>query len=194
MKVGAMFFKTMVLLMLVTACATKPTTYANADPEADFSQYKTYGYFETLSTDKAQYQSLVSNFLMVAVAQEFDRRGLIYDPENPQLRVNFYINTEEKIKSRSVPTMGGSYHAYRDPFYDPWMGYGGYGGGYETRIDQYTEGTLSIDVVDAASKKLVWEGAVLGKLTKKDVENLEKTVDEAVAVVMLEFPIQTPSE
>ncbi len=195
MKVVTRIFATVMVLVLLTACATKPNTYTNADPSADFSQYKTYGYFETLSTDKEQYQSLVSNFLMVAVAQEFDMRGLTYDPENPQLRVNFYINTEEKIKSRSVPTMGGGgFYDYRDPFYDPWMGHGGgYGGGYETRIDQYTEGTLSIDVVDAASKKLVWEGAVFGKITKKDVQNLEVTVDEAVAAVMLGFPIQAPN-
>ena len=190
MKVVAKMFTPMVLLMLFTACATKPNTFTNADPGTDFSQYQTYGYLETLSTDKAQYQSLVSNFLMVAVAQEFDKRGLTYDPENPQLRVNFYIDTEEKIKSRSVPTMGGGFHDYRDPFYDPWMGYGG---GYETRIDQYTEGTLTIDVVDAASKKLVWEGTVFGRLTKKDVKNLEKTVDEAVAAAMQGFPIQAPS-
>lgn len=193
MKVVAKMFTPMVLLMLFTACATKPNTFTNADPGTDFSQYQTYGYLETLSTDKAQYQSLVSNFLMVAVAQEFDKRGLTYDPENPQLRVNFYIDTEEKIKSRSVPTMGVGFHDYRDPFYDPWMGHGGYGGGYETRIDQYTEGTLTIDVVDAASKKLVWEGTVFGRLTKKDVKNLEKTVDEAVAAAMQGFPIQAPS-
>lgn len=193
MKIVAKIVTPMMVLMLFAACATKPNTFTNADPGADFSQYKTYGYFENLSTDKAQYKSLVSNFLMVAVAQEFDKRGLIYDPENPQLRVNFYINTEEKIKSRSVPTAGGGFYGYRDPFYDPWMGYGGYGGGYETRIDQYTEGTLSIDVVDATSKKLVWEGAVFGKLTKKDIQNLEKTVDEAVAAAMQGFPIQAPS-
>ena len=176
------------VIVTISGCATSPDTFANADPSANFSSYQTYGFFEVLSTDKAQYQSLVSNFLKVAVAQEFDQRGLAYDAENPNLRVNFYIHTEEKIQSRSVPTMGG-YHSYRDPFYDPWMDYGGYGGGYETRIDQYTEGTLNIDVVDAATKKLVWEGAVSGRLAKKDVRNMEKTVDEAVGDVMSNFPI-----
>lgn len=170
---------------LLTACASSPNTFANADPTVDFSQYKTFGFFETLSTDKAQYQSLVSNFLMVAVAQELDMRGLTYDEVNPQLRVNFYINTQEKIKSRSVPTAGGGYYGYRDPFYDPWGGYGG----YETRVTQYTEGTLNIDVVDAATKTLVWEGSVAGKLTDKDIRNMEQTVDEAVAAVMDSFPI-----
>jgi len=169
---------------LLGVCASTPNAFANADQSVDFSQYKTYGYFSTLSTDKTQYQSLVSNFLMVAVAQELDMRGLTYDAANPQLLVNFYINTKEKINSRTVPTTGG-YYGYRDPFYDPWGGYGG----YETRITQYTESTLNIDVVDAATKTLVWEGFIAGKLTDNDVRNMEQTVDEAVAAVMDNFPI-----
>lgn len=173
--------------LLLAACASTPNTFVNAAPEIDFSQYKTFGYFSKLSTDKAQYESLVSNFLKVAVAQELDMRGLTHDEENPQLRVNFYINTQEKIKTRSVPSAGG-YYGYRDDFYDPWGGYG-MGVGYETRVDQYTEGTLNIDVVDAATKKLVWEGAIAGRLTDKDIRNMEKTVDEAVASVMKGFPI-----
>jgi len=176
-------FKTAAALLL-TACASSPNTFSNSDPDVDFSQYQTFGYFSSLSTDNAQYQSLVSNFLKVAVAQELDMRGLAFDDEDPELRVNFYINTKDKIKTRSVPT-AGAYYGYRDPFYDPWAGYGG----YETRVDQYTEGTLNIDVVDAATNKLVWEGSVVGRLTEKDVRNLEQTVDEAVAAVMNNFPI-----
>ena len=173
-----------VATLLLTACASSPNTFSNADPDVDFSQYKTFGYFSTLSTDNAQYQSLVSNFLKVAVAQELDKRGLTHEEENPELRVNFYINTKDKIKTRQVPT-AGAYYGYRDPFYDPWVGYGG----YETRVDQYTEGTLNIDVVDVATNKLVWEGSITGRLTEKDVSNLEQTVDEAVAAVMNNFPI-----
>ena len=72
-------------LLLLGACASAPNTFSNADPGIDFSQYKTYGFFSTLSTDNAQYQSLVSNFLKVAVAQEFDRRGLIHEDGSPDL-------------------------------------------------------------------------------------------------------------
>lgn len=172
-------------VILLGACASTPKTFSNADPEADFSHYRTFGYFSTLSTDTAQYQSMVSSFLKVAVAQELDMRGLTYDEESPDIRVNFFINTQDKIKTRTVPTMGGDYYGYRDPFYDPWGGYGG----YETRVDQYTEGTLNIDVVDAKTNKLVWEGSVVGRLSEKDVRNMEQTVDEAVGFVMDGFPI-----
>ena len=188
MKIGIRRSLLAIFVLLVTAWASTPNTFSNADPSVDFSQFNSFGYFSTLSTDNAQYQSLVSNFLKVAVAQELVVRGLVHDEENPDLRVNFYINTKDKIKTRSVPTAGG-YYDYRDPFYDPWGGYGGMGANYQTRVDQYTEGTLNIDVVDSKTNKLVWEGSVVGRLTEKDVRNMEQTVDEAVADVMVNFPI-----
>lgn len=173
--------------LFLTACASQPNTFANADPAVDFGNFQSFGFFKSLSTDEAQYQSLVSNFLKVAVAQELVRRGLEHDENDPDLRVNFYINTKDKIRTRQVPTTAG-YYGYRDPFYDPWIGYGGYGG-YETRVDQYTEGTLNIDVVDARTNKLVWEGAVVGRVTEKDIRNMEQTIDEAVGAIMVKFPI-----
>ncbi len=59
----------------------------------------------------------------------------------------------------------------------------------ETRVDQYTEGTLNIDVIDATTKKRGWEGRGAGWITEKDVHNMEQTVDEVVAAVMNNFPI-----
>jgi hypothetical protein len=170
--------------VLFTGCASTPNTFTRQDPTADFGEYKSYGFYDDLSTDKKNYESMESSFLKVAVAQQMDLRGLSYS-NAPDLMVNFYIHTKEKIQTRSVPTMG-AYYGFRDPFYDTWGGYGG----YETRVDQYTEGTLNIDVVDANSKKLVWEGAVAGRVTDADMRDLEKTIDRAVANIMANYPVQ----
>ena len=108
----------LVVMLTLAACASTPKTFSNQDQSVDFSEYRTFGYYPTLSTDNERYESLVSNFLKVAVAQELTIRGLGY-AENPDLLVNFYIHTEEKIRTRSVPTTS-AYYGYRDPFYDPW--------------------------------------------------------------------------
>ncbi len=171
------------LMLSLAGCATNPSTFANADPTVDFDRYQTYGFFDTLSTDRKNYESMESNFLKVAVAQQLERRGLSYS-NNPDLLVNFYIHTKEKIRSRSVPTMG-AYYGFRDPFYDTWGGYGG----FETRIDQYTEGTLNIDFVDAGSKKLVWEGVIAGRVTESTLRDLEGAIDEAVDLVLRKYPV-----
>jgi hypothetical protein len=179
---------TTLVVGLLGACATTPKTFSNVDPEADFSQYRTFGFLDTLSTDNAEYESLTTNFLKVAVAQQMDLRSYEFS-KDPDLRVNFFINTEEKIQSRSVPTAGG-YYGYRDPYYG---GMGGYGMAYETQVTQYTQGTLNIDVVDTRTNKLVWEGAVVGRITDEVVRNLEKSIDQAVLEVFKNFPVQPPA-
>ena len=173
------------LSMLLGACASTPNTFSQADPTTDFSQYRTYGFYDNPATNNAEYESLVTNFLKVSVAQQLEARGMSYDPEAPDIVVNFFLNTKEKVRSRSVPTMSG-YYGYRDPFYDPWPGYS-----YETRIDQYTEGTLNIDVADVAERKLVWEGSVVGRITDEFVRNLEQSLDEAVAAIFENYPIES---
>lgn len=175
-------------LLLLSACSSTPNTYSNTDPNADFSAYRTYSFLPELSTDKENYRSLESAFLKVAVAQEMDARGYEYSAE-PDLLVNFYIHTQDKIQSRQVPSMGG-YYGYRDPFYGGW---GGYGMAYETQVSSYTEGTLNVDVVDARTKKLVWEGAIVGRITESVVKNLEATIDEAVAEIFKNYPVQNPT-
>ena len=173
-----------IMAMGLVSCATTPNTITNVAPGVDFRQYSTYGFFSPLSTDNQGYESLVSNFLKVAVAQELDRRGLTYS-DSPDLMVNFYIETEEKIRTRSVPT-AQPYYAYRGPYgYYPYHTYPA----HETRIDQYTVGSLNIDVVDAKTNTLVWEGMVSGRVTDRSVRNLEATIDDAVAVIMNRFPV-----
>jgi hypothetical protein len=181
-----------VVIGLLGACASAPKVFSQADPTADFSSYKTYGYYDNPATDNAQYESLVTNFLKVSVAQQMDARGLTYDPENPDVVVNFFLNTEEKIRTRTVPSAGmgmGGYYGYRDPFYDPWPSYQ-----HETRVEQYTEGTLNIDVADVQQKKLVWEGATVGRITDEVVRNLEKNLDLAVQDIFQQFPIPSVYE
>ena len=85
--------------MLLGACASAPNTFSQTDPTADFSQYKTYGFYDNPATNNAEYESLVTNFLKVSVAQQLDARGMNYDPQNPDIVVNFFLNTKEKVRS-----------------------------------------------------------------------------------------------
>ena len=172
-----------VAVLAMVGCAATPNTVSNVAPDVDFRQYSTFGFYSPLATDEQGYESLVSSFLKVAMAQELDERGLAYS-DSPDLMINFYINTQEKIRTRNVPTTRG-YYTYRRPYgYDPFFGYPA----YETHIDQYTEGTLNIDIVDLKTQKLVWEGMASGRVRDSAVRNLEQSIDSAVAAIMQNFP------
>jgi hypothetical protein len=176
------------LSLTIFGCASTPKVFSNAAANVNFSDYKTYGFFAKLATDKENYESMDSKYLKASVSRQMEQRGFV-KAENPDLEINFYIHTKEKIRSRTTPTMGGGYYdGWRDPYYDTWGGYGG--SGYETRIDQYTEGTLNIDLVDTQKKTLVWEGSVSGRITEKVLKNLEAEIDKAVTDIFGAFPVQ----
>lgn len=169
-------------LAVMAGCASTPQTYANADPAADFSQYRTFGYVAVASTDKHDYASLETTYLKAAITEELQDRGLV-EANDPDLLINFHVHTQEKIRTHDVPVLTGFGHY--DPFFDTWGTYGA----YRTEVRQFTEGTLTIDVVDAQDRRLVWEGAAIGRVTRKNMQNLEDTVYDAVAEIMKDYPV-----
>lgn len=162
-------------LLVLTGCSSNPTT-VNHDTSVDFSKYKTYAFMADLATDKDAYQSLESTFLKEAVAREMSKSGLQQVAKDPDLLVNFSIETQEKVRSRSVPT--GGYGIGYDPYYDVYGS--GWGMGHTTQIDQFTEGKLVIDAIDVDMKKIVWQGSTKGRLTTKAMENYQETLGAAV--------------
>jgi hypothetical protein len=167
-------------VLLLAACASAPKIFVNQDPSADFSKYKTYNYEPVLGTDERKdYRSILSNYMVNAMDREMQGRGYTLS-DNPDLLINFYIHTEEKIRTTQSPSMGGGYYGYRGGYY------GAYGG-YDTTVTQYTEGTLNIDLVDRVTATLVWEGVTIGKITDKVRENLEGAVNGAVPEIMAEY-------
>ena len=111
-------------------------------------------------------------------------RGFDEVSEDPQLLINFSIETQEKVRSRQVPT--GDYGIGYDPFHDVY--YDGWGVNHTTQIDQFTEGKLNVDAIDVESRTLVWQGYTKGRITRKEEMNWRTTLNEAVADIFTRFP------
>lgn len=175
----------LLFVMAVASCAsTRPLVRADHDPREDFSRFKTYGFFDKLGTDEA-YATLLTKYLKEAVSREMERRGYRYS-EEPDLLVNF--NAKVKDKQRVVRSAAGGgyargYYGYRWGYYGPWGGYA-----YDTYVEEYTEGTLNIDLVDRADMQMVWEGVAIGRVTEKDYDNLKQAVDAAVVAIFKKYP------
>lgn len=175
---------------VATSCSSSGKLRSDYDDNVDFSKYKTYNFYEGAGPENDQYQSLFSQYMVAAITKEMEMRG--YTKSNdPDLLVNFNANLEDKTKIRTTPAsppMG--YYGYRGGFYDPWMGYGY---GTETHVSQYTEGTFNIDLVDARQRKLVWEAVGIGRVTEKDLQNLEQGVKEGVPNFFAQYPFTAGS-
>jgi hypothetical protein len=170
--------------IFLASCATGPKVFVNQDPNSDLGQFKTFGFEKQLGTDRDNgTQSLLSQFFITAATKELELRGYKYSSENPDLGVNFYVSTKEKIRSTNSLNAGG-YYGFRGGFYGPY-------GGYQTSsIQQYTEGTTTIDLINMSTDKLVWEGTAVGRITSDMQENLEASVNIVVLEVFAKYPTQ----
>jgi len=178
-------------LLALAGCATAPDVRVSVDRSADFSKYKTFAFTSPLGTDRGGYQSIVSQHLKAATQREMEARGMRLDTSAPQLLVNFNGSLTDKLRMTTMPApaMGVGYYGYRGGMY-------GVGSQYfdQTTVTPYKEGTLNIDVVDAAAKQLVWEGVVTDSVTQKDLDNLQAALDAAVAAAFAKYPIPAPAK
>ncbi len=182
--------------LVATGCAAGPRVRAERDKTVDFSQYRTFAFTDPLGTDRSGYQTMVSQYLKAATQRELEARGLRLVEVDPQLLVNFNCKLSEKFRTTAVPSSSiafgfghGGYYGYRTGIYTTWPLYAP-----ETRVTSYTEGTLNIDVIDAARKQMIWEGVAVGRATDETMENLQPHIDEAVTAIFVNYPVKSASQ
>ena len=167
------------LALLTAGCASAPRITTNTSPAADFASFDTYNFMPVLGTDRPNgEQTPLSAMLMSAMSREMSSRGY-QRSDNPDLLINFFVNTERRMDVRQVPAPS-TFHGFRFNRYATW-------GGYRTEVRQYTQGTLAIDLVDARQKVLAWEGIAQQRLGSSAQQITQEQVDDVVRQVMAEF-------
>lgn len=159
--------------LLIAGCASKPTIQTDYDYTVDFSQFKTYGFFNPLGIENPNYSSIYGSIFRDAISKEMESRGYTQS-NNPDLLINVSGRLQDKTKvtTTSDPYMAGGYYGYRRGAYGAW---GGYGYGTSTHVSQYTEGTINVDMVDRAQKRMVWEGVAVGRVSESRTNDETRT-------------------
>lgn len=185
---------TALLLMAVASCTTTYEAKINFDKNSkvDTSNYKTFAW---LTADKIMAPSDDINPVMklrvdAEIEKAFIGKGyqLIDDAEKADFAISYTVGNRDKIKVDSYPA---TYHTGFG-----WGGgyYGGhYGGMYgahmhtETRVRQYTEGKLAIDVYDVKSHQPAWHGWAVKRLSSVDKKAPLSTIKDVVQKVLTQF-------
>ncbi len=172
------------LVALIAGCATTspPNTRVDYDKNADFSVYRTYGFPKETGTDRGGYSTLVTSYFKSSITTAMEARGYKYSAENPDLLVNFFMNTRDRTEVRPNVGAGYGYYGYRDGLYGGWPLYD------RDRTINYQVGTINVDIVDAAKKQLIWEGISEGRVTEEALANPKVTVNAVVTELMRKYP------
>jgi hypothetical protein len=172
--------RSMLALALVAfalgACAASgPTIRTDVDPGAEFSSFRTFGFFEAATP--AGYSSFITRHIQEAISREMAARGYTR-ADAPDLMIMFHIHARDAVEVTQTPA---TYYGWRSAY--RWGGMP-----YETNVRNYTEGTLNIDLVDRARGELVWAGVAVGRVKQQALDNPQPAIDAVVAQIFERYP------
>jgi hypothetical protein len=171
----------------LTACAGEPSVRSDWDRTVDFAAYRSFGFPERQGTDPSGYTSLETQRLRAAVRRELQGRGFAEVEADPDLLVDFRTRQADRLRVVSLPPVWSAYPYdpfwYPGGFYRPW--YGGY-----TDVQAITEGVLTIDLIDPAERRIVWEGVATGQALQGEDPLARADLDATVHRIFLDFPVQ----
>ncbi|SDZ87202.1 DUF4136 domain-containing protein [Microbulbifer marinus] len=167
--------------LLLSACAGSPASSASGSG-ARWGEYRTFGFVPGGSSSGE-----VNSILRAEISRQLNARGLTRS-SNPDLLVSISVQTQEKVRAPKVAgTTGGA--AARYPFLEEY--YRQLPPSHTTNIDKYTEGRLTVDILDVQQKRMVWRGRTQGRITQEMYANPQGTLAAAVSEVFRRFPVQS---
>lgn len=175
--------------LMLTACATGLEVRSDEDPSANFSQYRTFNFFDPMGIEGGYNSPIFGELFREAITRELTQRGY-RKSDNPDLIVNVTSRTDDKVSMRtySAPYMSGAYYNRPGGAY-----YGsavGVGVGVGTRATKTTEASIFIDLVDYQQQKVSWQGVAVVDVTDKVAQNLKDAVFTSVNQVFKQYPHQ----
>jgi uncharacterized protein DUF4136 len=172
------------LFLMTVSAAWAQKIETGYDKSADFSRYKTYSWIPraTPATNPVLAAIINNN-----IEYELEQKGLRKVESNPDLLVKCYGGAGD--------VEGG--YAAQDPGYTatggaPIPGGNMWGGSLPpTPVPQTMHGSITVDLVDARQKHLVWRATAKGKM---DYDKRSKLLDKANKAVSKMFEKYPPSK
>lgn len=175
-------FPTLLCLLVLAACSTTPSVKVQTAPGANISQYDTFGFVSPLGTDRSGYASFLSQDLKQATQSALEAKGYKYSASGAKMLVNFTVNVQIKTEVNPAPLAAAGPWGFRAGLYGAWPGYA-----FPGSINQYQQGTLLVDLVDAEKKQLIWEGS--DQMTGFDLSKAtEKQLQAHINAILAEIP------
>ena len=172
------------IVALLAACATGPRVRTDADPNANFAQYRTWDWYSPIAMEQHGYSTWMSERVKADIEREMTARGYRRATTSPDLRVNFQAAVAERTAVSTMPrsdvTWLWSYRARTYVAVPVWYD--------QTQVSRYTEGTLTVDLVDARSNRLVWTGDAIGRVMARDPAQRAAQIDQSVAAIFARYP------
>ena len=146
------------------------------DQKADFSNYGSYAFFKP-GIDKVEISDLDKRRILHALEDALGSKGF-QASDTPDLLVSFQTQAKENVNV---------HHNY--PYYGwGWGWWHPFGAYSHPHVSTQTQGILYIDLIDAQTKHLVWQGKGVGVLRDGSVAEREARIREFVQEILNQYP------
>jgi hypothetical protein len=138
--------------------------------------------------------SITNRELRSDLTQGLEAKGYALDTDNPDFVVAYYAGTKEKMDTtywnpdpywrygyRGLGYRGFGYRGWAWPWY-------GFAAPYPAmQLQEYTQGTVIVDVVDPRTKELLWRGQGVAAVSDSP-STYSKELDRTVTAILKKFP------
>ena len=168
------------LLVILAACSSPQVGY-DFDRGADFSRYRTYVWVsaaQQTTGDKRLDSSLVNARIRAAVDAQLRAKGYFASSNGPpDFLIAYQAGMKDMMKGASTQNyIGDRAHGTFTTISD---------------VQPYHEGTLTIDIVDAASRQLIWQASAAADVEQSlGPEERDARINNVVRAMLAHFPPQ----
>ncbi|GAO42682.1 DUF4136 domain-containing protein [Flavihumibacter petaseus] len=181
MKTYSLSLLVMVAIVALFSCTSQVKVTTDYNRSVDFSKYKTFAFYQ-LSDHGPGLSQLNQERIINAIKSQLLTMGFTENKENPDL----WVNATAIVKEKTQVTANSNYYGYGG-YYRPYGWGPGFNGTTTYNTYEYKDGSLIIDLIDAASKTLVWQGTG-NKEIDKPSKDPDAAIKAAVAKIMESYP------
>jgi hypothetical protein len=154
-------------------------SYVEKDPSVDLGKYRTYAWIsESKGKDKDEkpYKDFQDTYLQELISKELEKSGFVRAKGTPDVLIDYDVMIENEVRERSESVYSRPFVRY---FFNPYTGrvnsfyYPSRYMGQNSYDVPYKSGTVTVNIVDNDSQKLVWQGWAETEVTRKRIEKQE---------------------
>lgn len=181
-----------IVLLLLSACASKPPVYSDYNSAHVFNDYKTFSWAHTpplVVSGDLPVSKEIEDKATQAIQDELVAKGFVFveDATTAHFLVAYTLGARKNVKIYQTDSSvydnkdnwlwGKKYHSY---YFDMVVD-GGFRRGY-------TKGVIAVDIFDATLKAPVWHAKASKSLHESDISSDGGSVVGAVKAVLSNFP------
>ena len=207
MKKVFLISNSIVIIMLMGCSSTYNLVSSDYDRSVDFTKYKTLAWLpDKADTANTPYDNqIIRNNIRNYLGQCMSGRGYSIDLENPGLLMQLIITNAKKERLvNSYQSLNPLSYYYRPYYYGSlyylpyqynyyYRGYQSYNYSYPNTItsrkEEYVEGAITLNFVDATTKQLVWTGTAKGDIY--DASYINSNLHPAVHTIIEAYPVKS---